>query len=420
MELEKFSIGIGDRFGFVSAAQLRALQQAASEGVRIVPVWNKSHREHAIVQSLPDSTRKSVDDAVKACRWTDAYYHDADHIGLATVDAYLDFCDFFTIDIADHIGKPADDSVAACFLAEMTPYKGVLSIPGIRTPLKIAEATLLSFARNYLFAIGEAGKVYRYIAEKKGAGNFITEISIDEARSAQTPIELLLILAAVAQERIPIQTIAPKFVGAFLKGVDYVGDLAQFTRDFSDYLAVIRFAVSAFNLPRNLKLSIHTGSDKFSIYPVMHRAINAAETGIHLKTAGTTWLQEIAGIAASGGAGLDLAKEIYRESFQRYDALCEPYLAVIRIDKNQLPVPGSVDTWSAVEFLRALHHDPSCKSYNPHLRQLMHIGFKVAAEKKGRLSEMREECRPAIEENVTRNIFDRHIRPLYMGSRPAP
>jgi tagaturonate epimerase len=416
MELEKYSIGIGDRFDRVGAAQLRALQQAVAGGVQIVPVWNKSNREHLIVGSSPDVTRKAIDEAVRTCRWTDSYYHDADHIGLATVDAYLDPCDYFTIDIADYIGRPVDSNAAASFLAAMAPYRGLLSIPGMQTPVQITDPLLASFAQNYLFAIGEAGKVYRHIAGKKDPASFITEMSVDEARNAQQPVELLLILAAVAREKIPIQTIAPKFRGSFLKGIDYMGDVQGFTRDFHDYLAVIKFAVNAFDLPRNLKLSIHTGSDKFSIYPVMHRAIKAADTGLHLKTAGTTWLQEIAGIAVSGGAGLALAKEIYRESFLRYDALCEPYLAVIRIVKNRLPPPQDVAVWSADEFVRALHHDPSCESYSSHLRQLMHIGFKVAAEKGDQFAEMREDCRSAIEDNVTSNIYEKHIRPLFMGS----
>ena len=291
MELEKYSIGVGDRFGFECAAQLRALQKAAASGVRIVPVWNKSNREHAIVGTVPEATRKAADEAVRACGWTDSYYVDADHIGLATVDAYLDCSNFFTIDVADYIGKPADSQGAASFLAAMAPYKGALAIPGIPAPIQITDRVLEDFARKYLHAISEAGKVYRHIAERKGADSFVTEVSVDEAPSPQTPVELLLILAAIALEGIPIQTIAPKFTGVFLKGVDYVGDVRQFAAEFHDDLAVIAFAVN-FNLPRNLKLSIHTGSDKFSLYPIMHRAIKSMDAGIHLKTAGTTWLEE--------------------------------------------------------------------------------------------------------------------------------
>ena len=89
----------------------------------------------------------------------------------------------------------------------------------------------------------EAGKVYRHIAAAKGAGRFVPEVSMDETDQPQTPVELLFILAAIGAERIPVQTIAPKFTGRFNKGVDYVGDVAQFEREFNDDLAVIAYAV---------------------------------------------------------------------------------------------------------------------------------------------------------------------------------
>ena len=416
MELEKYSLGIGDRFGFECAAQLRALQMAAStDGVRIAPVWNKSNREHNIAGTVPDAARRAADEAVRACRWTDPYYVDADHIGLATVDAFLPTHDYFTIDVADYIGKPPGEEPTATFLAAMAGLEGSLEIPDLQAPVQITDLTLTDFARKYLCAIAEAGNIYRHIEERKGT-QFVTEVSVDEAQNPQTPVELLLILASLAREGIPVQAVAPKFAGAFLKGCDYVGDRQQFAHDFRDYLAVIRFAVHNFNLPRNLKLSIHTGSDKFSLYPIMHRAIKSMDSGIHLKTAGTTWLEELAGIAASGGAGLAFAREIYRESYRRCEELCKPYLAVISIDRQRLPSSAEAASWSSEEFVRALRHDESCRSYNPHLRQLLHVGFTVAAEMRTRFTEMLLEYRDAIEENVTQNLYERHIRPLFLGS----
>ena len=88
-----------------------------------------------------------------------------------------------------------------------------------------------------------------------------------------------------------MQTIAPKFTGRFNKGVDYVGDLDQFAREFEEDLLVIDFAVKEFGLPKELKLSVHSGSDKFSIYPIIAEAIAKYDKGIHLNTAGTTWLE---------------------------------------------------------------------------------------------------------------------------------
>jgi tagaturonate epimerase len=415
MELERYTFGIGDRFGFECAAQLRALQKAGASGMRIVPVWNKSNREHGIAGTVPEDARRAADEAVQACGWTDSYYLDADHINLATVDAFLPSHDFFTIDVADYLGnRPSTESVAS-FLKTMASYKGALAVPGMSAPIQITDQVLTEFAGKFLCAISEAGKIYRHIEERKGADHFISEVSVDEALKPQSPVELLLILAGIAQEGIPIQTIAPKFTGSFLKGVDYVGFPQQFEKEFNDDLSVIAFAVSHFNLPGNLKLSIHTGSDKFTLYPLMHKAIKRAGAGIHLKTAGTTWLEEAIGFAASGGAGLALIKDIYRESYLRFDELCAPYLAVINIDKHQLPLPELVRSWNSEEFVQALRHDPFCHKYNPHLRQLLHIGFKIAASMRSRFVEMIHECRSVIEENVTANLYERHIRLLFLG-----
>jgi tagaturonate epimerase len=415
MELEKYSMGIGDRFGYECAAQLRALQKAAAAGSPIAPVWNKSRREHAIAGTVPAAARKAADEAVRICEWSASYYVDADHIGIETVGAFLPNHNFFTIDVADYIGKSPDSRSATSFRVAMNQYKGTMTIPGIEASLQITDTELGDFARKYLCAMAEAGKVYRHIAAMKGTDSFITEVSVDEAQSPQTAAELLLILAALSREGVPVQAIAPKFAGAFLKGIDYVGDVREFSRDFHDYLAVIAFAVSNFKLPRNLKLSIHTGSDKFALYPIMHDAIQSMDAGIHLKTAGTTWLEEVIGFAESGDRGLALAKEIYRDSFLRYDELTAPYLAVVQIDRNRLPQPEEVASWSSEEFVLALRHDDACPRYNENLRQLIHVGFKIAAGMGPRFVEMLGECRSAIEENVTTNLYERHIRPLYLG-----
>jgi hypothetical protein len=418
MELERFSIGIGDRFGFECAAQLRALQQASGSGIRIVPVWNKSNREHLIAGTVPEDARRAADEAVRACGWNDSYYVDADHIGPSTVDGFLPSHDFFTIDVADYIGKRAHSGEEEVFLTAMARFKGSLGISGMPEPIRVTDAVLKDFAQKYLFAISKAGSIYRHITDKKGAEHFVTEISMDEAQNPQTPVELMLILAAVSLEEIPLQTIAPKFTGSFLKGVDYVGDPERFTRQFHDDLAVIEFAVNHFDLPRNLKLSIHTGSDKFSLYPIMHGAVKDMDTGIHLKTAGTTWLEELAALAVSGGGGLAFAREIYQMSYERCEELCSPYLAVIRIDRLQLPPPERVASWVPEEFAHALRHDPLCRDYNPHLRQLLHLGFKIAAEQGPRFAALLRENRAAVEYNVTKNLYERHIRPLFLGLEP--
>ena len=238
---------------------------------------------------------------------------------------------------------------------------------------------------------------------------------MDETDSPQTPMELLIILAAVADEGIPIQTLAPKFTGRFNKGVDYVGNLVKFTEEFSSDVAAIAFAIRQYGLATNLKLSVHSGSDKFSIYGPIHQTLKKFDAGVHLKTAGTTWLEELIGLAEAGGEGLDMAKEVYAEAYSHREELCVPYAAVIDIDPAKLPAPAAVEQWSSDQYVAALRHDPKCREYNSSLRQLLHVGFKVAAKMGPRYLDLLTAMEPTIAKNVTGNLFDRHIKPVFLG-----
>ena len=233
---------------------MQAFQAAKDQGVTITPVWNKSNREHSLIGTRPRDVRVEADAAVKACQWSGPYFVDADHIGLATVDKFVGASDFFTIDVADSIGKPASDASIARYMAEMQRFSGALRIPGIAEPVVVDPASLQEIASKYLFAVEEAGRVYRHIVQQKGEGNFVTEVSFDEASAPQTPAELLFILAALAREAIPVATVAPKFTGEFLKGIDYVGDIKRFAREFEEDLAILEFAKQSFTLPPALKL----------------------------------------------------------------------------------------------------------------------------------------------------------------------
>jgi hypothetical protein len=264
-------------------------------------------------------------------------------------------------------------------------------------------------------AVREAGKIYRHILAAKGEGKFITEVSMDETDSPQTPPELLIILAALADEGIPLQTIAPKFTGRFNKGVDYVGDVAQFEREFNEDLAVIAFAVKQYGLPANLKLSLHSGSDKFSLYAPVRRALARSGAGIHVKTAGTTWLEEVIGLAEAGGSGLALAQEIYAGALEYADELCAPYASVIDIDRTKLPSAGTVKGWGAEQFVAALRHDPKNRAFNPHLRQLLHVGYKIAAKMGDRYLDALRAHADSVSRNVTTNLHDRHLKPIFVA-----
>jgi hypothetical protein len=386
--------------------------QARELGVELTPVWNKSNREHTIVKSEPMSVRHEAEAAVAALGWTGSYHVDADHINLTNVDRFITASDFYTIDVADYTGKPVGDGEIAKFAAESRKYLGSLAIPGLAAPLAIDTAMVEKAARKFLGAMQEAGRIYRHIAQLKG-DNFIAEVSVDETDEPQTPGELLLILVMLAREKVPCQTIAPKFTGRFNKGVDYVGDLARFEREFDEDLCVIRFAVRELGLPETLKLSVHSGSDKFSLYPIIHRLLKKHGAGVHIKTAGTTWLEEIIGLAESGGDGLKIASKIYAGAHRRFDELVKPYSAVIDIDPARLPSPDEVAGWTSKKYCAALRHDPSAPEYNRDFRQFLHVSFKIAAEMGAEYTDALAAHEAIIAKNVTENLFSRHIVPIF-------
>lgn len=416
LRLEKYSFGVGDRFAHQARPQLRACMQAAAQGVNVTPVWNKSHREHTIVGSKPASVRAAAEAAVRELDWSRPFHVDADHIRLDTVEPFIEASDFYTIDVADAIGQPSDPQAVQAFVDRHPELVGRLEISGIEEPFQTTRDDIEKIAGKYLGAVQDAGRIYRHIATLRGEGQFIAEVSMDETDSPQTPPELLVILAAIADEKIPAQTIAPKFTGRFNKGVDYVGDVAQFEKEFNDDLAVIAHAVQQYELPQNLKLSVHSGSDKFSIYEPIRKAIQRTGAGIHVKTAGTNWLEEVVGLAESGGEGLDMAKEIYGKALDDIDALSAPYATVIDIDRSRLPSKEEVQNWSSDQFVSALRHDPKNPQYNPNLRQLLHVGFKVAAKMGDRYLEMLKRCEATVAKNVTENLYERHLKPLFIGA----
>lgn len=412
-QLDKYTFGVGDRFGHQGRAQLRALLQARDLGVEIAPVWNKSHREHTIIGTEPGAVRAEADAAVAALSYNGNHYVDADHIGLGNVDLFLEASDFFTLDVADFIGEAAAPEALDAFLKENLSYVGSLQIPGIDESFAVDEGELRRIGETYLRGVEEAGKIYRHIAVAKGEGTFVTEVSMDETVSPQTPLELFFILAMVAREGIPAQTIAPKFSGRFNKGVDYVGPVEAFAAEFAADLAVIRHAVATFGLPADLKLSVHSGSDKFSIYGAIGTALREADAGLHLKTAGTTWLEELIGLALAGGEGLQIAREVYAAAHSRFDELCGPYATVIDIDPARLPAPEAVAAWNGEEYAAALRHDPECAAYNPHVRQLLHVGYKVAAEMGEQYLNALKAHEAVVGQNVTENLLERHIRRIF-------
>ncbi len=411
--LGKYSMGLGDRFGHQGSAQLKAIIAASQKGVDITPVWNKSNREHNIIGTQPSDVRIEADSVTKNAGFDKPYYVDADHITQDSVDRFIAASDFFTIDVANYIGIRADEKEIIEFLSAAEKYESKLKIPGTKLSFNTSRSQMKQIAEKYLFSTIKASEVYKKIEKLKGNGNFITEISMDEVSQPQTPEELFFILMMLAKENIPLQTIAPKFSGRFNKGVDYAGDPLLFAKEFETDLMILDFSIKEFGLPADLKISVHSGSDKFSIYPYIGSIIKKLDKGVHIKTAGTTWLEEIIGLAQSGGNALDFVKELYLKSLEDIEELCAPYADVIDINVSALPSRKEVLNWESNDFTSALRHNTGNPSYNPDMRQLIHVAYKIAALQISDYYKLLEANEPVISDCVFENLFDRHICKLF-------
>jgi tagaturonate epimerase len=407
--IPRFTFGSGDRFGHQGRAQLKAVMDARAAGIEVAPVWNKSRREHSFIGSVPQSLRDEADDAVRALGYDGVYFVDADHITLATVDEFIGCCDFFTLDVAEDLGRPPADSTAAARYTEALLALGEVALEGRGKTLVYGQAQAQELVQRYGGSIEAAGRLYERISAARSDGDFVIEVSMDETGISQGPQELLGILAMLAAESIPVQTIAPKFTGRFNKGVDYAGDIDQFRAEFEGDILAVRYAVANLGVPAGLKLSVHSGSDKFTLYPIIRELIARHRAGLHLKTAGTTWLEEVAGLAEAGGEALAFVRKLYCQALADIDALAAPYASVLDIDRSRLPSAAQAASWTSAEAVAMIAHEPHDPRYNPSLRQLLHVAFKLAALAGEEFTGLLERHASIISRRVCDNLCRKHI-----------
>jgi len=347
------SAGTGDRLGLATPGHLRAVRavngQRAARG--IMPILaQQSMRENARTGRTPQQV---VDDAcwgILQEGWRDRWGADADH--LKTTDD-VDICvaagyTFFTIDPGDHVDNDAhtDDRETLQEKFQSLPWPRLRDTSDTMRAryvgrkqvvedmvLTFDETALLRAACKYGGALAHTAEMYVHLVEatastETGSAAFELEVSVDETETPTSPLEHVFIVSELSRLGVAWVSLAPRYVGRFEKGVDYIGDLDIFQAEFAKHAAIARVLGP-------YKLSIHSGSDKFSIYPLM-----AAETKrmAHLKTAGTSYLEALRAVA---GIDPGLFREILTLAISCYDADRATYH--VSADAGKVPAPESLD-----------------------------------------------------------------------------
>jgi len=396
----KKSAGCGDRLGLATPGHIRALRKVGG----IAPVLaQQSMRENARTGRSPQQV---VDDAMWGIfqeGWREPWGADADH--LKTTDD-IDICaeagyTFYTVDPRDHVDNAAHtdpvDVLRAKFAA--LPWGDLLDLPDRMHGryvgqsfwlesflLQFDEVTLLRAACKYERAILHAARMYRYLAGTMGHQPFELEVSVDEADTPTSPLEHFFIATEMRRLGVEWVSLAPRYIGRFEKGVDYIGDLGEFEADFARHAAIARVLGP-------YKLSLHSGSDKFSIYPI---AAQQTEGLVHLKTAGTSYLEALRALA---GVDPDLFRAILALAHRRYDEDKATYH--VSADPDKVPMPDDLADDQLAGVLDLFDG-----------RQLLHVTFGSALDEYGDrlkavLDAHEEEHYAALEKH-----FIKHLEPF--------
>jgi len=314
------SIGLGDRLGLATPGHLQAV-----EGTGCVPfVAQQSIREMTRTQRTPQQVMDDAMWGVFQTGWREGFGSDADHL---KTPEDIDRClavgfTMYTFDPGDHVRSDADTmdktSLQRAFegmnwgdletsLSDIRSIYLGKSFPLDQGPsISLDEETLFRAMVKYGGAIAHSVRMYRHLTEKCGSHPFEVEISVDETDTPTTVAEHYLVSAELKRLGVQWVSLAPRFIGAFEKGIDYKGDLSAFRESFAAHAAVARTLGP-------YKLSLHSGSDKFSVYPI---AAELTDGLVHLKTAGTSYLEALRVVARKSP---DLFRRILDFAFTRFD-----------------------------------------------------------------------------------------------------
>ena len=365
------AFGCGDRLGLATPGHVRAVRKALQQGsaqADVVPVFaQQSIREMARSGRTPEQVLDDATWGVFQEGWRAGFGADADHLKTtADVDVCVDAgYTMYTVDPGDHVDNEAvtaalDDLVRR---VEALPWDVLESSPeelrsaylgrtfdlGDGVVIRFSEETLLRAAAKYGRAVAHSTTMYRHLLGRMGdpvsGQDCELEVSVDETETPTTPEEHFFVASELRRLGVRCVSLAPRFVGRFEKGVDYIGDVKQFEKEFVRHVAIAR-ALGPY------KLSVHSGSDKFSIYPIVARL---AGDLVHLKTAGTSYLEALRALASIDPALfreiLDFARERYPVDRATYHVSADPAKVPASDQLSDSELAGVLDTFDGRQVL---------------------------------------------------------------------
>jgi hypothetical protein len=349
----------------------------AVEGTGLAPIFaQQSVRENIRTQRTPQQVLDEAMWGVLQSGWREPWGADADHLKTpADIDAFHEAgFTFFTIDPGEHVQNEAQDASLAALQKQAHSFSWDQmhsSLDDLRQrylgggfqvenyTFAYTEDSLLRALVKYGQAIIHAAQMEQHLRARPGGGGCDLEISVDETETPTSPEEHFFIASELRRSGVLWTSLAPRFIGRFEKGTDYIGDLAAFETEFARHAAIARHF-------GNYRLSLHTGSDKFSIYPIAARQTRGL---LHLKTAGTSYLEALRLVARANPA---LFQKIYHLAVDRYEEERASYH--VSADLSVMPAPGSV-----------ADHDLPALLDQFDTRQVLHVTFGSVVDRFGPL-----------------------------------
>ena len=397
------SAGMGDRLGLATPGHVRAMQAA---GRGIAPIFaQQSIREMTRTNRTPQQVMDDATWGAFAAGWRGMVGADADHL---KTPQDIDSClaagfSFFTIDPSAHVDSAADTDAPSVLREKFQdlPWDALDDAPSAATGryagktfaieahrVTVDEEALLRAAVKYGRAVAHVRRMYAHLASVSIGRPFDLEVSVDETDTATTPAEHLYVASEMKRLGVQWVSLAPRFVGRFEKGVDYIGDVAVFEREFAVHAAIARHVGP-------YKLSLHSGSDKFSIYGI---AARLARGLVHLKTAGTSYLEALRALSVASPA---LFREIYLFSRARYDTDKQTYHVSAQLDRA--PAPATLSDAQLPSLLEDFD-----------ARQILHVTFGSVLTTPGLSERFRTELvtRQAAYDTCLETHFKRHLEPF--------